>query len=59
MPFFQYRATDSDDRIIKGQMEALHETDLVTQLGRLNLTLVRASILKARNRSVKSLPQQD
>ena len=45
MPFFQYRATDSDDRIIKGQMEALHETDLVTQLGRLNLTLVRASIL--------------
>lgn len=59
MPFFQYRATDSDDRIIKGQMEALHETDLVTQLGRLNLTLVRASILKARNRSVKSLPQQE
>lgn len=59
MPFFQYRATDSDDRIIKGQMEALHETDLVTQLGRLNLTLVRASILKARNSSVKSLPQQE
>jgi type IV pilus assembly protein PilC len=59
MPLYKYRAADVDDRIIKGQIEALHETDLVTQLGRLSLTLVRADIVKERNRSVKSLPQQE
>ncbi|MCF8152032.1 MAG: type II secretion system F family protein [Burkholderiaceae bacterium] len=59
MPHYTYRATDADDRIIKGQIEALHETDLVTQLSRLGLTLVRAKAAKERSRSVKNLPQQE
>ncbi len=59
MPHYKYRAADIDDRIVKGQIEALHETDLVTQLDRLGLKLVRAKTVKERNRSVKSLPQQE
>lgn len=59
MPHYKYRAADVDDRIIKGQIEALHETDLVTQLSRLGLTLVRAKAVKERNRSVKNLPRQE
>ena len=59
MARYQYRAADANDRIVKGQIEALHETDLATQLGRLGLTLVRAKALKERNRSVKSLPPEE
>ncbi len=32
MPLFKYRATDVEDRIVKGQVEALHETELENQL---------------------------
>jgi type II secretory pathway component PulF len=28
MPLYKYRAADANDRIVKGQIEALHETDL-------------------------------
>ena len=59
MPHFQYRAADANDRILKGRMEALHETDLVTQLNRVGLTLVRAKVQKSRKRSVKSLSPQE
>ena len=59
MPQFQYRAADANDRILKGRMEALHETDLVTQLNRLGLTLVRAKVQKSRKLSVKSLSPQE
>ena len=59
MPRYRYRAADSSDRIVKGQIEALHETDLATQLGRLGLALVRAEVVKVRKRAVKGLPQQE
>ena len=59
MPLYKYRAADANDRIVKGQIEALHETDLETQLSRVGLSLVRATITKARTRKVKSLPQQE
>ncbi len=59
MPLYKYRAADANDRIVKGQIEALHETDLETQLRRVGLSLVRATITKARTRKVKSLPQQE
>ena len=59
MPQFQYRAADANDRILKGRMEALHETDLVTQLNRLGLTLVRAKVQNSRKRFVKSLSPQE
>ena len=45
MPLYKYRATDVDDRIVKGQLEALHETELATQLQRVGLTLIRAAVL--------------
>ena len=59
MPLYKYRAADANDRIVKGQIEALHETDLETQLRRVGLSLVRATITKARTRKVKSLTQQE
>lgn len=59
MPLFKYRATDVDDRIVKGQIEALHETELENQLRRVGLTLVRATVLKSRPRTVKSLAKQE
>jgi type IV pilus assembly protein PilC len=59
MPLYKYRATDVDDRIVTGQIEALHETELANQLTRVGLTLVRAKALKERSRTVKSLPKQE
>jgi type IV pilus assembly protein PilC len=59
MPIYLYRATDADDRIVKGRIEALHETDLASQLERLGLTLVRATVAKERKRGVKNLPPQE
>jgi type IV pilus assembly protein PilC len=59
MPLFQYRATDANDRMVRGRVEALHETDLVSQLDRLGLTLVRATVTKERKRAVKALPAQE
>jgi type IV pilus assembly protein PilC len=59
MPLYKYRAADASDRIVKGQIEALHETELATQLSRVGLTLVRANAIKERKRTVKSLPQQE
>lgn len=59
MPRYRYRAADGEDRIVKGQIEALHETDLAAQLNRLGLTLVRASEIRMRKRGVKGLPQQE
>lgn len=59
MPLFKYRATDVEDRIVKGQVEALHETELENQLRRVGLTLVRATVLRSRPRTVKSLAKQE
>lgn len=59
MPLYKYRAADSNDKIVKGQVEALHETELATQLSRVGLTLVRSKVIKERNRTVKSLPQKE
>jgi type IV pilus assembly protein PilC len=59
MPLYQYRATDANERMVKGRVEALHETDLVNQLDRLGLTLIRATVTKQRKRGVKNLPPQE
>jgi type II secretory pathway component PulF len=40
MSLYQYRATSNDGRIAKGRIDALHETDLETQLKRLDLSLL-------------------
>ena len=59
MPLYKYRATDLDERIVKGQIEALHETELANQLKRVGLTLVRAKVISSRRRTVKSLAKQE
>jgi type IV pilus assembly protein PilC len=59
MPLYQYRASDANDRMVTGRVEALHETDLVSQLDRLGLTLVRATVTKERKRGVKAIPAQE
>jgi type IV pilus assembly protein PilC len=59
MAHYKYRATDIDDRIVKGQIEALHETDLANQLSRVGLALVRAEVQKSRQRTVKGLARKE
>ena len=59
MPLYQYRATSNEGRIAKGRIDALHETDLETQLKRLDLSLLSASVVTARSVSVKSIPKRE
>ncbi|MGE5385603.1 MAG: type II secretion system F family protein [Betaproteobacteria bacterium] len=59
MALFRYRAADPAGRIVTGQIEALHETDLEAQLGRLDLSLIRATALKERSRAIRRLPPRD
>ena len=39
MALYQYRATNAEGQISKGQIEALHELDLEAQLKRVGLLL--------------------
>ncbi len=59
MALYRYRAADPAGRIVTGQIEALHETDLEAQLGRLDLSLIRATALKERSRAIRRLPTRD
>ncbi len=59
MPHYQYRASDTNGRILKGTVEALHEADLDAQLRNLGLVLLRAAPLKAHRQAVKTLPQRE
>lgn len=59
MPLYQYRATSNDGRIAKGRIDALHETDLETQLKRLDLSLLSADPVTARSVSIKSIPKRE
>lgn len=59
MALYRYRATNAEGRVIKGQMEALHETDLEAQLARLDLILVRAQESTRRGLVIKSLPRRE
>ncbi len=58
MPRFQFRATTAEGLINTGQVEALHELDLETQLKRVGLLLVSAKKLDSRARFVKGLPRR-
>ena len=59
MPHYSYRAADTSGRIVKGQIEALHDSDLEAQLNHLGLSLMRASVLKEHHRTVKRLPPRE
>ncbi len=59
MPHYRYRAADANGRIVKGHVDALHESDLEAQLKNLGLSLMRATQLKEHRRSVKSLPPRE
>ena len=59
MARYQFRATTAEGLINKGQIEALHELDLETQLKRVGLLLVSAKKLKSRARIVKGLPRRE
>ncbi len=59
MALYQFRATTAEGLINKGQIEALHELDLETQLKRVGLLLVSAKKLKSRARIVKSMPRRE
>lgn len=59
MPHYRYRAADSNGRIVKGTVEALHDADLDAQLRHLGLSLMRATQLKEHHRAIKSLPPRE
>jgi type IV pilus assembly protein PilC len=59
MALYQYRATNANGEINKGQIEALNERDLESQLKRVGLLLVSLKMLKQRKGIVKSLPRRE
>lgn len=59
MALFQYRATNAEGQINKGQVEALHEMDLEAQLKRVGLFLISAKALASRRRIVKRMPRRE
>lgn len=59
MPHYQYRAASHDGRIVKGTIDALHESDLEAQLKNLGLTLMRARIRKESGRTVRKMPARE
>ncbi len=59
MARYQFRASTAEGLINKGQIEALHELDLETQLKRVGLLLVSAKKLKSHARIVKGLPRRE
>lgn len=59
MTLYRYRATNSEGKIVTGQLEALHEVDLDAQLSRLELSLIRAEALKEHRRVVRKLSSRD
>ncbi|MBK6295367.1 MAG: type II secretion system F family protein [Rhodoferax sp.] len=59
MALFQFRATNAEGQINKGQIEALHELDLEAQLKRVGLLLISAKALASRRRIVKRMPRRE
>lgn len=59
MALFQFRATNADGQINKGQIEALHELDLEAQLKRVGLLLISAKTIASRRRIVKRMPRRE
>ena len=59
MALYQYRASNAEGQISKGQIEALHELDLEAQLKRVGLLLVTAKTLKSHQRIVKNMPRHE
>lgn len=58
MALYHYRSTTDQGQVRQGQIEALHELDLQTQLQRMGLTLLRARPVRARSQ-VKRLPRRE
>ncbi len=59
MPFYRYRGANADGRIVKGQIEALNESDLEAQIARLGFALVRAELVAKRHGRVKRMPTRE
>ena len=59
MALYQYRAANLQGQVLKGQIDALHELDLESQLKRMGLLLLRARSVRERQRTVKGLPRRE
>ena len=55
---YHYRAANLEGHVHKGQIEALHELDLQTQLTRMGLLLLRAQALHPHRRNIKHLSRR-
>ncbi len=56
---YSYRAANPEGRVHKGQIDALHELDLQTQLKRMGLLLLRAHALREHRRNVKRVSRRE
>jgi type IV pilus assembly protein PilC len=56
---FEYRAVDASGSIVAGRLHAAHLQDLMAQLGRMGLTLVRATAKRQRQVRVGKLTRRD
>jgi type IV pilus assembly protein PilC len=59
MAYFKYRAVDVAGKIRSGKLEALHQIDLESQLSRLELTLISATLLKTKAKTLDEMPLRD
>ena len=59
MALYRYRAANLQGQILKGQIDALHELDLESQLKRMGLLLLRARPVRERHRSVGGMPRRE
>ena len=59
MALYRYRATDAAGHISKGEMDALNEFDLESQLKKNDLELIHSSPLKDKHHAVHRLARRD
>jgi type IV pilus assembly protein PilC len=59
MPIFRYRAISDDGKVITGEMEALNDFDLGSQLKNTGQELIKATVLKNVERPARKMPRRE
>ncbi len=59
MAIYRYRAIDEDGKVIKGELEALNDLDLESQLKNSGLDLIKATPIKTVVRAARKMPRRE
>ncbi len=59
MALYRYRAVNAQNKIIKGELEALNEFDLDAQLKKTHLELIQADELKSKARTIRKMSRRE